>query len=253
MAHTYSVFGSDARQIYLAALLARSGYDTVHTQAAPRMAEVILLPVPTAAPDGCIRGSAVPLAGWLAALPPGTAVWGSGLAPFRQAAAHLRLYEYGDAAGFAELNAVPTAEGAIQLAMQELPGTIQDGRFLVIGYGRIGRALAARLTALGGIVTVARRQPDDTPGCDKTGDYRLPLDAYDAVFNTAPYPVFTAAHCLQTREDCLLIDLASAPGGIAKNTPRRLIHALGLPAKAAPMTAAAAMKTVVLAEMEGIT
>ena len=44
---------------------------------------------------------------------------------------------------------MPTAEGAIQLAMEELPITLHGARVLVIGYGRLGRVLADRLAGLG--------------------------------------------------------------------------------------------------------
>ncbi len=54
-------------------------------------------------------------------------------------------------------NAVPTAEGAIQIALEELPITLHGARALVIGYGRLGKALAQRLDGLGARVTVAAR------------------------------------------------------------------------------------------------
>ena len=246
----YSVFGSDARQLYLAALLTAAHKRVRHTQTAPEEAPVILLPVPTVTPDGRLRGTETLAGDWLRSLPPGTAVWGEGLASFR--CPGLCIHQYTDYPEFAVKNAVPTAEGALLLALQELPRTVSGGRFLVIGYGRIGKALAARLEALGGVVTVARRQPDASLSyrCDRTGAYQFSLCEYDAVFNTVPAPVFSAADCAATREDCLLIDLASAPGGITKNTTRRLIHALGLPAKTAPKTAAAIMMSIILRETE---
>ena len=46
-------------------------------------------------------------------------------------------------------NAVPTAEGAIQIAMEETARTLHGASALVVGYGRIGMALAPRLRALG--------------------------------------------------------------------------------------------------------
>ena len=50
----------------------------------------------------------------------------------------------------------------------------------------------------------------------------------------------------QVREDCLLLDLASAPGGVdqeaAKDLGRRVQSALGLPGRVAPRTAAAAIR-----------
>ena len=46
-------------------------------------------------------------------------------------------------------NAVPTAEGAIRIAMEETARTLHGASALVVGYGRIGMALAPRLRALG--------------------------------------------------------------------------------------------------------
>ena len=40
------------------------------------------------------------------------------------------------------LNAIPTAEGAIQIAMEELPVTLNGSSALILGYGRLGKVLA---------------------------------------------------------------------------------------------------------------
>ena len=42
--------------------------------------------------------------------------------------------------------------------MEQLPITIHGARVLVVGFGRVGRALAQRLAALGAKVTVAARR-----------------------------------------------------------------------------------------------
>lgn len=47
------------------------------------------------------------------------------------------------------MNAVPTAEGAIQIAMEQTDVTLHGLPVLVIGHGRIGSLLARRLAALG--------------------------------------------------------------------------------------------------------
>ena len=52
-------------------------------------------------------------------------------------------------------NAVPPAEGAVQLAMEELPITICGARCLITGYGRVAQALARLLAAMRADVTVA--------------------------------------------------------------------------------------------------
>lgn len=254
MPKTYSVLGGDARQRWLASMLTADGFSVTHSTDTFTPADVVILPIPSLSVDGTIRGTTQQLSDVLSTLSPGTTIWGSGLAKHAdQAEAHqVHLLEFTNFESFATQNAIPTAEGAIQIAMEELPATINGGRFLVIGYGRIGTKLAALLDALGGIVTVARRQPIRLPyQVDRTGDYQMPLYPYDAIFNTVPSPVLSAQQCAATKEDCLLVDLASAPGGIAKDGGRRVIHALGLPAKVAPKTAARIMKDIILSETEG--
>lgn len=58
----------------------------------------------------------------------------------------------------AVLNAIPTAEGAIQIAMEELPITLNGSNVLVLGYGRLGKVLAKMLSGIGSEVYVATRK-----------------------------------------------------------------------------------------------
>jgi len=250
---TFSVFGNDQRQTYLFEQLMRDGISVVHTNDTIRLADVVILPTPSFTEDGLVRGTTFSFLNLMDAAPSGTVFWGTGFARFRSAPAAARhiLLDFNNFSSFAERNAIPTAEGAIQIAMQEMPTTISGGQFLVIGYGRIGKYLSDLLASLGGIVTVSRQEPSPIPyRCDTTGDYTFPLCTYDAIFNTVPKSVFTAEHCMLTKPDCLLVDLASAPGGIASTADRKLIHALGLPAKVAPKTAAEIMHSIILKETE---
>lgn len=150
-------------------------------------------------------------------------------------------------------NAVPTVEGALQLAMESTDRTLHGSRCLVIGYGRIGRLLADRLLALGAEVTVSARKYGDLAwieawGCRsvQTGALTGQLERFDLIFNTAPALILDGARLRETREDCVIIDLASAPGGVdleaAKWLSRQVIPAPGLPGKVAPRTAAAAIR-----------
>ncbi len=43
------------------------------------------------------------------------------------------------------LNAIPTAEGAIQIAMEESEKTLHNSKILILGFGRIGKILAKML------------------------------------------------------------------------------------------------------------
>ena len=150
-------------------------------------------------------------------------------------------------------NAVPTAEGALQLAMESTDRTLHGSRCLIIGYGRIGRRLADRLLALGAEVTVSARKYGDLAWIEawgyrgvQTGALTGQLDRFDLIFNTAPALILDGTRLRETREDCVIIDLASAPGGVdleaAKRLSRRAIPAPGLPGKVAPRTAAAAIR-----------
>ena len=63
------------------------------------------------------------------------------------------------------------------------------------------------------------------------------LSKYRVIFNTIPAPVLSQRDLESTRPDCLLLELASAPGGIEAGGSRSLIQAPGLPGKTAPETA----------------
>lgn len=165
----------------------------------------------------------------------------------------LTLLDYYDREETQVANAVPTAEGALQLAMESTERTLHGSRCLIIGYGRIGRLLADRLLALGAEVTVSARKYGDLAwieawGCRsvQTGALTGQLDRFDLIFNTAPALILDGTRLRETREDCVIIDLASAPGGVdleaAKRLSRRAIPAPGLPGKVAPRTAAAAIR-----------
>ena len=150
-------------------------------------------------------------------------------------------------------NAVPTAEGALQLAMESTDRTLHDSRCLIIGYGRIGRLLADRLLSLGAEVTVSARKYGDLAwieawGCHslRTGALTGQLDRFDLIFNTAPALILDGARLREVREDCVILELASAPGGVdlaeAGRLGRQVIQAPGLPGKVAPRSAAAAIR-----------
>ena len=153
-------------------------------------------------------------------------------------------------------NAVPTAEGAIQIALEELPITLHGAKVLVVGYGRLGRALAPRLAALGAKVSVSARKWEDLAwieaagyAAEHTGELAGWLCGYDLVVNTVPARVLDEEALRDLKPGCLLIDLASKPGGVDFEAARalgvRAIWALSLPGKAAPVTAGQAVKSSV--------
>ncbi|MGN1031266.1 MAG: hypothetical protein ACI4PQ_06645, partial [Butyricicoccaceae bacterium] len=115
---------------------------------------------------------------------------------------------------------------------------------------------AHRLHVLGAHVTVSARRHDDfariRDGGMQWADTRAlepVVGAFDVIFNTVPHLVVTRSVLAKCREDVLLIDLASRPGGTdfaaAADLERRVIHALSLPGKVAPVTAASYIRDTI--------
>lgn len=145
-------------------------------------------------------------------------------------------------------NSIPTAEGAVQLALEKLPVTIHGSQALVVGFGRCGVTLARLLHGMGSDVAVVARGAADRARVREMGmkpytfgELGDAVAGRDVVFNTVPTVVITAAVLERTRDDVLIIDIASHPAGTnfeaAKRLRRRAKHVLGIPGKTAPLTA----------------
>ena len=149
-----------------------------------------------------------------------------------------------------------TAEGAIALLRPETG--LSGAHILLLGYGRIARLLARELQKPSALVTAAARSGEQRAWAEAEGIEALPLDAlsgaldrFDVIIGTIPAPVLTEPLLALVRKDALLLELASAPGGIdaaaAHERGLRYIRAPGLPAKYAPERAAVILRDAVYA------
>lgn len=156
----------------------------------------------------------------------------------------------------AVLNAMPTAEGAIQIAMEEMSVTLHGCNSLVLGYGRIGKILSGKLKALNSNVYVAARKYHDIAWIKSYGYNPIfvnELEKYipnnDVIFNTVPCLILDEKLLQNVNKSCVLIDLASKPGGIdmvkADELGLKVKWALSLPGKVAPVTAAEIIKDTI--------
>ena len=145
-------------------------------------------------------------------------------------------------------NAVPTAEGAVSIAVDEMPGTIYGADCLILGYGRIGKVLGRLLDAFGGKVCVAARKNEDLLWANINGlksvninSMESELEKSDLIVNTVPKTILKDDLLGKIRKDALVLDLASKPGGIdfksAKERGLNVVWALSLPGKVAPLSA----------------
>ena len=145
-------------------------------------------------------------------------------------------------------NAVPTAEGVVQVLVEELPITIHGMRCAVLGYGRVGKILANTLRVLGAEVTVFARKPHAFAEIYASGMTPKHFEVlkgeynnFDALINTVPSRVLGGEQLSRLNADCVLVEVASAPFGIdfqaAKERAFHMVKASSLPGKVAPKTA----------------
>ncbi len=176
--------------------------------------------------------------------------------------ADARVFDYSAKEEFAVLNALPTAEGAVECAMNSYEGVISGSRCLITGFGRIGKILAKILHALNADVTVSARRDTDFAYIRALG-YKVQntsklksVRGFDIVFNTVPTMIFDRKLLENTDRNTLIIDLASLPGGVDFEAAHKFnidaVRALSLPGKCAPKTAGEIIKTTVFNIIEEV-
>lgn len=147
------------------------------------------------------------------------------------------------------LNTISTAEGTIQLAMEETQRTIHGSKILVMGFGRVGKVLAKMLTGIGADVSCEARKDADIAWIKAYGytpvhlsELESKLGEYDIIINTIPFLILDEHRLNYIKKDCTIIDLSSNPGGVDRKAARernlKAIWALSLPGKVAPLTSA---------------
>lgn len=270
---TVTVLGGDDRELVLIPALAAQGA-RVRAVGFPRLpqlevaelvsnlpqavqgADVVVLPMPGTDDEGIIRAVYSPTKLILTeeviqSIPRRAVIFIGSARPFLRewvARYGLKLVEIAEEDEVAVLNSIPTAEGAIQLAMQELPITIHGARAFVLGFGRVGQTLARCLLGLGAEVTAVDRKPAARARAFEMGCRPLPFASLAAeigraevIFNTVPAMVLDATVLAKVSPHSVIIDLASAPGGTDFQAAAALgikaILAPGLPGKVAPRTA----------------
>lgn len=157
---------------------------------------------------------------------------------------------------FTVLNTISTAEGTIQIAMEETQRTVHGSRVLVMGFGRIGKVLAKMLDGIGAKVYCEARKNEDIAWIKAYGYSPIHLNnlnenlgKFDIIINTIPFQILDNERLNLVKKDAVLIDVASNPGGIdrkaAKQKNLKVIWALSLPGKVAPLTSAQFIKETI--------
>lgn len=240
----FGVIGNDIRMRYLYESLRLDGYNTRF--ATPDSADalicdcnVIILPVNSEDIAKKCKGKTV-FGGFVNGVPE---VEGA------------KVYNYLTNGCYTVKNALATAEGAIAVAMNNTDSLICDRKIAITGYGNIAKVLCKMLLSLGCDVTVCARNELQRANAEVIGAkacdiFALPLVCPDIIFNTVPATVITQGTLSVLSDDAIIIELASAPGGVDKEVANRLgvtiISAQGLPGKYAPKYAGEILKEAVL-------
>lgn len=275
----FAVIGGDMRQAKLAELLSSDGHkvftfaldkaEIVGALKATTIAEAVIdancvvLPLPINTNEGMLNTplseNIYTLKNVFSVLRRGQLITGGridGLTYELAASFGLSLSDYYARDELVISNAVATAEGAIQIAMEETAITLQSCKCLVIGFGRIGKILAHRIKGLCAEVTVSARNFADMAWIQAYGYKSLNteklegyLDNFDIIFNTVPARVLCEKHLEEVRSDCLIVDLSSKPGGMdflaASNLGLKAVWALSLPGEVAPVTSGVIIKNTI--------
>lgn len=153
-------------------------------------------------------------------------------------------------------NAIPTVEGAIKVAIENTDFTLNNSNICILGFGRIGKILAKYLSSFGANIYCEARREEDIALIKAMGYNSIELNSLDEylskmdiIFNTIPYMILDKKRLENLKNDVLVIDIASNPGGVdfkaAKELNIKVLWELGIPSKVAPKTAAIYFKEAI--------
>ena len=269
-----SVIGGDLRQLTLAKLLEKDGYTVKiagfdkgpgNTNITPDdiwQSDILIFPIPTSYDGITVNApySEKPILLESEKISGSEIVLGANFSEKTTEILDKAKVKYIDYLKREELmirNAIPSAEGALELAFAETPITLHGSNCLVVGYGRIGKVLSTMLKGIGANVTVSARKCSDLAWIDARGytpihnsDLKNNIADFDVIFNTVPAMILDSTILKNVKPDSLIIDLASKPGGVdfatAKDLGLKVIWSLGLPGKCAPLTSGEIIKDTVI-------
>ena len=244
------ILGKDKRQQYL-----KKMYNTVDSI---EQANIAVLPIPLTRDGEYITGENIRIEDFVEYLKGKIVFSGAISKNIRRLFEinNIQYYDLMDRDDVAIKNAIPTAEGAIKIAMEKIDKTIYGSNMMVLGYGRVGKVLCDRLHKLGANVYCEARKEKDLAEIYSMGYNGVSLnhldkhlDNMDVIFNTVPFMILTQKILENINPKILIIDLASAPGGVDYSfaSSLKLDAGLypGLPAKVAPYTAATYLKEAI--------
>ncbi len=158
---------------------------------------------------------------------------------------------------FAMDNALLTAEGALMLIIRGTNVSIFGEKIAILGYGRVGKAMATLLKGLDVDFSIFSNDYTEQSMARLLGKKIYDLDSefndYDVIINTIPAKILPLSKLKGAKKSCYILDLASYSGvemcdinclGLAYD------NALGIPGKYSPKTAGEILAQSILRNLE---
>ncbi len=160
----------------------------------------------------------------------------------------IKLYNIMQDEKFQAVNSRLTAEGALMVMIEHSVKSIIDCNVLVLGFGRMGAAVAKLLGKLDislDVATTSSLRPAYAFANNVLPMRDFDFAPYDIVINTVPLAVVNDADLTSMKKDAVYIDLASKPAVNLEYARYLGVDAdiyPALPAKTCPYSAAKAMQ-----------
>lgn len=164
---------------------------------------------------------------------------------------HVNFLDFED---FAVKNAVLTAEATLPVLIEHTDRSVFDQKILIMGLGRIGKALAILFDKLGvdySCMVTERELDYASIYARKYFTKKELLNKalnFDTIINTIPTKMFEDKDIGRIADETVFIELASIKCLDDTKANFKFIWALALPTKYTPMSAAELMKEVVLGD-----
>ena len=262
-----TVIGGDKRQAYLAEILEKEGYEVVtyavncvHGSRATSLKEALKDATVIAAPVPFLKAGEIfskekkedlSLEKVLEYAAVGCQFFAGGIPTsfLNKAEKGITCVDYLKDCRTVMENTVAVAEGTLAEAMKRSDRNLYKSFCIVLGYGRCGSTLVSYLKRMGCYVAVYEKEEalkaraallaDEVI---EKGKFPLYLKQADYIFNTIPAMVLPKALLEYAPKKALILDLASAPGGVdfgaAKEKGIQAVLLPGLPGSYAPKSSA---------------
>lgn len=273
-----SVVGGDLRNAYVAGLFAEAGFTVFASglensdyipdgvfmtdiKSATRFSDIVVLPLP-ASRDGVnvnapFADSAISLSSLAPLIFDKEIYAGLKNRICDKSFENIPVKDYYDNEQLLVKNALLTAEGAVGIAITKYCDSLSGAECLITGFGRIGKILLKFLTDLHCKVFVAARKKSDLIWIENMGGIPTSFDSIPAIsshlgviFNTVPAPVIGEDIIKNLRKSAVIIDLASAPGGVDfESAHKHSINAElvpGIPGIYSPLAAARVIMNTII-------